>query len=231
MTRQQLVHRSSGHARVYERTASAVFRRTAETYGGLSNMAPGFELKVNGHLIRTSEALYQACRFPHQPEVQALILAEKSPMSAKMRSKPFRHLTRPDWEDTRVRIMRWCLRVKAAQNWATFAELLLSTRHLPIVEESSRDEFWGARASDAGVLRGTNALGRLLMELRSDMEHHEGDPIAEVQPPSLPDFLLLGQPIRVVRGDEAPGRVDPPRYRPRRHVAQRTLDDWLLPGE
>jgi type I restriction enzyme S subunit len=162
--------------RSYNPTTSAVFLKTRERFGGLSNMAAGFPLVVNGVSIRTSEALYQACRFPRMPEVQKLIIAERSPMTAKMRGKPYRKFTRPDWEQVRVKIMRWCLRVKLAQNWRSFSELLLSTGDMPIVEmKARRSDFWGARLSDSGELVGINVLGRLLMELREDLKTDESE--------------------------------------------------------
>ena len=91
--------------RTYDRSDSVVFRKTKEAFGGLSNMAGGFPLEVNGIRIRTSEALYQACRFPHLPEVQRLIIEQKSPMTAKMKGKPHRHETRPDWDRIRIKFM------------------------------------------------------------------------------------------------------------------------------
>src|SRR5262245_58897838 len=121
--------------RTYQRTECVVFLKTNEPFGGLSNMAGGYPLHVNGTRILTSEALYQACRFPDLPDVQRLIIEQKSPMSAKMVSKPYRSQTREDWDDVRVDIMRWCLRVKLAQNWDRFGELLRSTGERPIVEE------------------------------------------------------------------------------------------------
>src|SRR5262249_15310477 len=111
----------------YQRGDCVVFCKTKEAFGGLSNMAAGDPLDVNGLDILTSEALYQACRFPQRPDVQKMILAERSPMGAKMRSKPYRtEHTRRDWEQVNVVIMHWCLRVKLAQNWKTFGDLLLS---------------------------------------------------------------------------------------------------------
>lgn len=99
----------------YYPAESAVFLKTNERFGGLSNMAPGFPIVLNGVRIRTSEALYQACRFPR----------------------------RPDWDAVRVKIMRWCLRVKLAQKWQTFSKLLLSTGDMPIVEKKvRRNDFW-----------------------------------------------------------------------------------------
>src|SRR6185436_824364 len=108
---------------------------------------------------------YQACRFPSLPDVQRMIIGEKSPMTAKMLSKPYRGQSRPDWLAVRVKIMRWCLRLKLAQNWQTFGELLYASNDSPIVEDSRKDDFWGARAGGDGNLVGQNILGRLLMEL------------------------------------------------------------------
>lgn len=168
--------RTAADFRSYGRKNSVVFRKTNEQFGGLSNMAPGFLLEVNGIRILTSEALYQACRFPHKPEVQRLLIQEGSPMTAKMKSKPHRKDTRPDWDKVRVNIMRWCLRVKLAQNWQKFGDLLLATSDRSIVEESPKDDFWGAKAVDDETLVGVNALGRLLMELREELRSPKPEP-------------------------------------------------------
>jgi type I restriction enzyme S subunit len=184
--------------RTYDRAGSVVFLKTNERFGGLSNMAPGFPLRVNGVRIRTSEALYQACRFPHMPTVQRRIIDEHSPMTAKMRSKPFRKDSRPDWDTVRVKIMRWCLRVKLAQNRREFGRLLLATGSRPIVEQSRNDDFWGAKVVDDGTLVGMNVLGRLLMELREQLQAEESERLKVVEPPSIPQFLLLSEPIERV---------------------------------
>jgi ribA/ribD-fused uncharacterized protein len=152
-------------------------------------------LSINGIRILTSEALYQACRFPHLPEVQKLIIGQKSPMAAKMKSKPHRKDSRSDWDDMRVQVMRWCLRVKLVQHWEKFGDLLLSTGEKPIVEESYRDQFWGAKPTDEQTLYGANVLGRLLVELREKLRASEAQKIWVVEPPPLSDFLLLGRPI------------------------------------
>jgi type I restriction enzyme S subunit len=186
--------------RTYMRSQSAVFSKTKEDFGGLSNMAAGFPIRVNNVRILTSEALYQACRFPHLPQVQRLIIDQLSPMTAKMKSKPYRKDSRPDWDRVRVKVMRWCLRVKLAQNWSDFSRLLLSTGDRPIVEESRKDDFWGAKVlgTDTDTLVGTNALGRLLMELREQVKHGSRDHLGRVEPLPIADFLLFGDPIGVV---------------------------------
>jgi hypothetical protein len=57
----------------------AVFFRVRQEFGGLSNMAGGYSLRVNGLAIATPEALYQACRFPHRPDWQEEIPRRPTP--------------------------------------------------------------------------------------------------------------------------------------------------------
>ena len=190
----------SSQARAYDPLRSVAFRKTKERYGGLSNMASGFPIVVNGIRIRTAEALYQACRYPTRPDVQRLIIEERSPMTAKMKAKRFTNDTRRDWDNVRVKIMRWCLRVKLAQNWDSFGTLLLSTGDASIVEDSRKDAFWGAKRTDDGELVGTNALGRLLMELREELKGTNYDHLRLVAPPEIPDFTLNGQSIGGISG-------------------------------
>ena len=186
--------------RSYNRKDVVVFCKTKEAYGGLSNMASGFPINVNSAIIQTSEALYQACRFPHLPYVQQEIIAQTSPMTAKMVGKPFRDNSRPDWLQVRTKIMRWCLRVKLAQNYERFSELLLSTGDLPIVELSRKDEFWGAKISPDSdeILVGQNILGRLLMELREALKVENVDSFKTVAPLNIPNFVLFEKQIEVV---------------------------------
>ncbi len=184
--------------RSYDRANSVVFLKTKEAFGGLSNMAGGFPLHVNGVHIFSSEALYQACRFPHLPDVQRLIIEQRSPMTAKMKSKPHRKNSRADWDQVRVKIMRWCLHVKLAQNWRKFSELLLETYNQPIVEQSRKDDFWGAKPVDDNTLVGMNVLGRLLMELREAIKAGSHESLSCVQPPAISNFLLGGRPIGIV---------------------------------
>ena len=211
---------SRRRTRTYVRANSIVFLKTRERYGGLSNMAGGFPLRINGIHILTSEALYQACRFPHRPDVQRLIIAQRSPMTAKMKAKPHRSDSRSDWSRVRVAVMRWCLRVKLAQHWDTFGKLLLDTGDLPIVEESRRDDFWGAKPVDARTLVGVNALGRLLMELRQHARSEQQESILTVEPPGLPRFLIGGRPIERILASQAGGTepTEPVTGKPSRSV-------------
>lgn len=181
--------------RQYPKDGCVFFRKTKEQWGGYSNMASGYPLLVNNISILTSEALYQVCRFPHMPDVQEKILEQKSPMTAKMTGKPFRSNSRPDWDFVRLKIMRWCLRVKLLQNFDNFSQLLLSSNNFPIVEWSLKDDYWGAKLYDGNVFIGKNALGRLLMELRQELQNGMYDTEYILEPLQIDNFYLLGKPI------------------------------------
>jgi len=197
--------RAAKHIRYYDKNHCIVFCKTKEEFGGLSNMAAGFPICVNGVPIRTSEALYQMCRYPNIPELQEKIINQKSPMTAKMVAKPYRTQTRSDWDDIRIRVMRWCLRVKLAQNWDIFSSLILSTNDLPIVEHSKKDMFWGAKLEKEGdLLVGMNILGRLLMELRQEILSGPRAELLQVEPPQIKDFLIFGENVHVITGKEMP---------------------------
>jgi ribA/ribD-fused uncharacterized protein len=188
-------------SKIYKANESCVFRKTKELYGGLSNMASGYPISINGITILSTEALYQACRFPHLPEVQEKIINEKSPMTSKMVSKPYRDNSRTDWDETRIRIMRWCLRIKLAQNFAEFGKLLESTFDKPIVEESTKDKFWGTirEKENENILTGVNALGRLLMELRAFYKQHRySHDMFVIKPLDISNFKLFGHKIQEV---------------------------------
>lgn len=196
--------KSSINIRTYYREDVIAFQKTREAFGGLSNMAPGFSLQVNGVRIRTSEALYQACRFPHLPDIQRKIIEQHSPMTAKMKSKAHIHDSRSDWEKVNFMVMRWCLRVKLSQNYEKFGQLLLDTKDLPIVELSRKDDFWGAKISGKTneKLVGQNVLGRLLMELRELLKSNSRGRLSNVPPLNIPDFLLLGKSIEPVSHED-----------------------------
>ncbi len=178
--------------RTYKKGECIVFRSTKEKFGGLSNMAPGYPIIINGIEFRTSEALYQSLRYPRYPEIQQQIIVQKSPISAKMKSKKYYEFTRIDWMKIRFVIMKFCLEIKLQQNWDKLYEVLLSTEHLPIVEEAPDGKVWGAVLKGDYYI-GTNALGRLLMQLREDYVF--SNKTSKIFIPSVGDLFLLGKEI------------------------------------
>lgn len=87
-------------------------------------------------------------------------------MDAKEISRKYNQFTRQDWETVKFDVMRWCLKIKLIQNFDKFSEFLLSTDDSTILEFSTKDSTWGAIPVNKDELKGKNALGRLLMEMR-----------------------------------------------------------------
>jgi len=185
--------------RVYHLHDSCIFKKNNEPFGELSNMATIFPLKINGHEIKTSEALYQSCKYPFNPEVQREICLVKSPMTAKMIGRTHSRKMRTDWNEVKVKIMKWCLKIKIAQHFITFGEALIQTNGKNIVENSSKDNFWGAIPNeDKTEFIGINALGRLLMELREDINTNNVNSLLVVKPPAnVENFYLFGEKVIV----------------------------------
>jgi ribA/ribD-fused uncharacterized protein len=168
---------------IYDPNTCCSFRKTRDEYGAFSNMAGGYPITYLHITARTSEAFYQALRFPDHADVRAAILAEKSPMAAKFVAKANVSKTRPDWDDVRIPLMYWALRLKLIQHQETFGALLLSTGDRDIVEDigGRSDIFWGAKLEN-GMFVGENMLGQLLMVLRSALLNGgvDGEPPKEV---------------------------------------------------
>lgn len=187
--------------RIYLKNEVVTFKSTKAKFGGLSNMAGGYSIRVNDIIIPTAEALYQACRYPLFPAIQHEIIEQNSPMTAKMISRKYLKNTRQDWEEVKYSIMYWALKVKLSQNFNKFSEVLKETGGKPIVELSNKDKDWAAVEVEKNQLKGKNALGRLLMQLRE--EHaFESNSIECVQPVDLFGFLLYGSSIETVCNPE-----------------------------
>lgn len=184
--------------RIYKVTDSIVFRKTTAPFGGLSNMASGFSLYVNEVIVPSSEHLYQAMRYPTNPDIQFEIISQDNAMKAKMVSNKYKdHYSRPDWDKIQIRVMRWALEIKLSQNWNKFSQILKETQDKSIVEFANDNKIWGAKPNGDNELIGVNALGRLLMELRQ--KHvYRGERILCVNPPNIAAFLLYNQPIDII---------------------------------
>ena len=176
--------------RKYKKNECISFKSTKGHYGALSNMAPKFPIIINGTRLRTTEALYQALRFPNYPEIQREIIQYASPISAKKYGRTHIEKTRTDWNKYRFQIMKFCIEIKLHQNYDTFSQMLLATKKLPIVEYTDKDKVWGA-SLEGDYYVGTNALGRLLMELREKVKSET----FEFTIPEIENFRFLNQDI------------------------------------
>ena len=175
--------------KTYVKKDCASFRRNKDKYGTLSNMYPT-PLVVNDIKFRTSEALYQSCKVPNRPDVQQEIIDQKSPMLAARIGRACEDI-REDWNARRTDIMYWCLWAKLLQS-QQFNDVLESTGDLTIVEDSSKDSFWGAKPEGAYLI-GANVLGQLLTGIRDNLQDY-GLPDV-LAPLNIPNFFLLGRQI------------------------------------
>ncbi|RQO77758.1 DUF1768 domain-containing protein [Pedobacter sp. KBW01] len=185
-------------SRTYKKDECITFKSTKGKYGALSNMAPNLPLFISGHKILSAEALYQALRFPDRADIQRNILGYKSPISAKNYARSVMDFNRPDWDRQRFAIMRFCIELKLYQHYDIFSNVLKSTSGYNIVEYTDKDKVWGA-VEDGEYYVGTNALGRLLMELRENLLNGN----FSLRIPNIPHLNFLGSPV-------TSERIDPP---------------------
>lgn len=156
-------------------------------------MASGYPILVGGITILTSEALYQALRFPHLPQIQEEIIACKSPMGAKMIAKKHKSRTRDDWEKVKIDLMYLSILLKTAQNFQKMKALFLQTGCSPIVEDSWKNRFWGAVMDRNGsCLKGYNVLGKLLEIVRSPVAKESGPEKLTFNLPSVEYTAICG---------------------------------------
>ena len=155
----------------YRPDAAAIFFKSRERYGLVSNMTGGMPLLVNQLHFQSSEGLYQALKFPQHPDIQERIGSINSGLFAKnvAYSKEYRpHFNKSWWNgDARIDATIAILAIKLQQHPEKFGNALRETGDLPIVKRTpTDDDFWGAILQPDGTVVGGNALGKLLTQLR-----------------------------------------------------------------
>lgn len=139
------------------------FYRVSDEYGCFSNFAP-YPIQLDGKLWPTSEHYFQAQKFQEE-EHQERIRQTKSPMIAARLGRDRKKPLRPDWEAVKDDVMRQVVRAKFRQHEA-IRQILLSTGDATLVEHTANDRYWG----DGGDGTGKNMLGRILMEVREELQ-------------------------------------------------------------
>ena len=162
--------------RIYDRDEVCPFRFTREAWGEFSNFAPlAAPIAAGPWTFSTSEHLYQAAKFGDAPAVQCRIAGAPTAREAAAIGRGERAGLDPRWNEQRVNVMRWVLRMKREANAAAIDAVLTASGDRAIVEVSTRDPWWGAKPAGDSY-RGANVLGRLWMELRQQLR--DGDPAA-----------------------------------------------------
>lgn len=156
----------------YEPNSSAMLYTGKQKFGSLLNMTSGFPLVINKEsipiLCPSSEALYQALKYSHDPDVQRAIFEAKNGYVAKLVHKE--NMANEDPSVDRAEIMLWVLLLKYEQHPLVKIELEETKAFGDIVEHSKYDQYWGAVKQPNGLYLGRNTLGHLWMEIRDNYD-------------------------------------------------------------
>ncbi len=147
----------------------------------LSNFS-SFSVRWCGLVFPTSEHAYHWEKFRNEVAgesdddrhqrvalANSILLAPSAHEAFKLAER-WTSMRRPDWDNVKVGIMRALLRAKAEQH-EYVRRKLLATGERELVENSWRDGFWGWGSNQGGE----NMLGRLWMEIRSELR--AADPV------------------------------------------------------
>lgn len=123
-----------------------------------------FFTEGTAHLAYTSEAFYQALKFPNHPEIQRDILLEPNGFRSKIIAKKHASKIASGWDRVKVAAMTYAVWLKVRSN----REIL--SRFPPgenptLVELTSRDHFWGASIGEDDQIIGENQLGKVWMSV------------------------------------------------------------------
>jgi N-glycosidase YbiA len=132
-------------------------------YRFLSNFYSFGDIVWEGIVFPSVEHAYQAAKSTDWNE-QVQISAAKTPAKAKQMGKTIQHKIK-GWSRIRLAVMENLLRQKFS--YPAAADALLATGDAELIEGNTwGDTFWGVCNGE-----GENHLGRLLMEIRSDLSN------------------------------------------------------------
>jgi len=142
------------------------FWSTTGEYGCFSNFSR-HEVVIGNKRYKTTEHYFQSQKFAGTDPLYSNKIAKASTPkeAARLGRDKKRKNLRHDWESAKLDVMRKALRAKIEQH-EDIKKLLLSTYDEKIIEDSPYDFFWGC--GDDGS--GQNWLGRLWMELRTELQ-------------------------------------------------------------
>lgn len=138
-------------------------------FGFLSNFYPSV-IYVDGLKYASVEHAYQAAK-SSDPSTRELIRGAKTSAIAKKLGKSVQ--LRPDWESTKIELMRVLVRKKFDNPF--LKPLLLATGDAELIEGNTwNDTTWGVCR---GV--GQNWLGKILMQVRDELAAQDAKDLVE----------------------------------------------------
>ncbi len=182
-----------------------VFSNSLSPFDPLSTFNPDFRIRLHRDLVAGSvEAVYQAAKFPHAPEVQKKIFAAGSRRALKAVLAAHREQVRADWSEVREPILAWCLRLKLAQHFREVGKVFGAIGHRAIHHWSSREDGLGDLPHDGMRWEACGVLGRLLTALKDEWLADRApslleSPLRVVPPPDVAHVVFLGEPVTTWR--------------------------------
>ena len=139
-----------------------LFYSHRDEYGQFSNFfaAP---ISLRGKIWPTTEHFFQAMKFEGSAYADTIRTAS-SPGKAASLGRSRAHPLRPDWESAKYDLMKEAVRAKFTQH-SDLRLMLLGTGEAELVEHTEKDSCW----ADGGDGTGLNLLGKVLMEVRTEL--------------------------------------------------------------
>lgn len=141
----------------------------------LSNFASS-PIVIRGKVWSTVEHVYQAIKTCDKQRREKIRLAS-TPGKAKRMGR--RVECRPDWEEIKQKVMLKSVRLKFKQN-PKLAQKLINTGDQILIEGNRwHDNTWGdCSCGKCGYVQGKNLLGKILMQVRSEIVKNEALPLS-----------------------------------------------------
>lgn len=134
-------------------------------YGVFSNFDTKHPITLKDLSWLTTEHYYQAQKFvdtSHEMYVWNAKTAREAANMGRDRNRPLRS----DWESVKDSIMKDAVRAKFTQ-YPELTKVLLDTGNAELIEHTTNDSYW----ADGGNGTGKNMLGKILMEIRTELNH------------------------------------------------------------
>ena len=141
------------------------FYSRSDPYYYFTNFYPA-RIELDGYVWPTTEHYFQAQKFfgtPYYDYIRSLPTPREAFQVSRLPQAS--EWVRGDWPSVKDRIMLKALRAKFTQD-KHLRQLLLDTKDRKLVEHTTNDSYWG----DGGDGSGQNQLGKLLMQVRSELK-------------------------------------------------------------
>jgi ribA/ribD-fused uncharacterized protein len=136
------------------------------------------KIQVDGITFPTVEHYFQwsKAKMFGDAEIQTKILKTVSPKSVKSYGKKVKGFDEESWSAKKDEVMRVAVKAKLMQH-PDILKKLRDTGVRPIAEADPRGKYWGigtsadtSKAKDVAKWPGKNVMGKILMELRTELK-------------------------------------------------------------